>query len=137
MSNKTIMLVENDVNLRQSIALVLQRTGYRVMTTDCVGTAVQLLDSLNYHLLIADINVPDARATLMPILRTGHPQVPILIMTDQSKAEAENDSLLFHAHYLFKPIPPESLLDSVNTLLDKSTPRNNLNIHRFSVNFPR
>ncbi len=36
MSPKLIILVEDDSNLRQSIALILQRAGYLVTTTESV-----------------------------------------------------------------------------------------------------
>ena len=48
MSTQLIILVEDDLNLRQSSALILQRDGYLITTTDCVYKALDIIKSGNY-----------------------------------------------------------------------------------------
>ena len=52
MNPKLIVLVEDDPNLRQSIALILQRAGYFVTATDCVYKAMDIIQSGNYQLAL-------------------------------------------------------------------------------------
>ncbi len=127
MSPKSIILVENDVNLRQSIALILQRADYAVTATDCVDKALELVKRGNYHLLISDFNIPETREVLLPKLVGVYPRLPILILTDQSSAEVERERMQFSAHYLVKPIAPERLLDSVKAILGQKSNSNHFN----------
>jgi len=120
MSPKAILLFENDLNLRQSIVLILQRVGYAVSATDCVDKAVQMLKGGDYHMLISDSNLPETSADLLPKVIQVFPDLPIVILTDQSSAEAERESKLFKAYYLFKPVAPERLLDCVGTIIGKN-----------------
>ncbi len=126
MSSALIILVENDVNLRQSIALILQRAGYSVTATDCVYEAFDLIQSGHYRLLISDFNIPDTKMVLLPKVNRGFPDLPIVILTDQSSAEVENERKHFNAQYLVKPVAPERLLDSIGSILGKA---NNSNHH--------
>jgi DNA-binding NtrC family response regulator len=117
MSHKSIVLLEDDPNLRQSIALILQRAGYFVSPTDCVYAAMDLLKSKTYKLIIADNNIPETRMVLIPKVLGLYPCLSIVLLTDQSAAELEKEDRLLSAHYLIKPIAPERLLDSVMTII--------------------
>ena len=119
MSPKLIILVENDINLRQSIALILQRAGYLVTATDCVFKAMNIIQSGNFHMIIADINIPETQEVLLPKVLGMYPELSIVILTDQSSSEIEKEGKLLIAHYLSKPIAPERLLDCVGTIMGK------------------
>jgi two-component system nitrogen regulation response regulator NtrX len=114
---KSIMLFEDDLNLRQSIALILQRVGYTVSATDCVDKALQMLRGEDYQLLISDTNLPETNSELLPKVLQVFPNLPIVILTDQTHAEAERQSRQFCAFFLVKPVAPEKLLDYVDWIL--------------------
>jgi DNA-binding NtrC family response regulator len=118
MSPKVILLVENDANLRHSIALILQRTGYIVANSDCAHKALELLHTSSYHMLITDINLPEICSLLLPTIAADYPHLPVVILTDQSFAEDEAKDQHYSTHYLLKPIAPERLLDSVRLILN-------------------
>jgi DNA-binding NtrC family response regulator len=122
MSPKLILLVENDVNLSQSIALVLQHAGYLVTTTDCVDKVVELFHSRTYHLLISDSNIPETRTLLLPEAQVAFPHLPVIILTDESNIEVEGDQRLFDAYFLSKPVAPENLLEYVKAVLNRRAP---------------
>lgn len=129
MSDKLIILVEDDMNLRQSIALILQRAGYLVTATDCVHKAMEIIQSGKYQLIISDINLPETRNVLLSKVFGIYPYMSIVILTDQSISEKEKVNTRFSAHYLVKPIAPERLLDCVGAILGKQT---NSNYHKVS-----
>jgi DNA-binding response OmpR family regulator len=120
MSPSLIILFEKDTNLRQSIALILQRAGYVVSATGYVEKTLELLNSGNYHLLISDVNAPEIYDRLLSNAIKINPQIPIMILTDQSIAEIEGERGLSGAHYLLKPVAPERLLDFVQTILNRA-----------------
>jgi len=119
MCPKLIILVEDDVNLRQSIALILQRAGYLVTATDCVYEAMDLLRSETYHLVISDINIPETKKVLIPKIIGTYPNLSLVILTDQSIPAPEKEGRFLRIHYLAKPLAPERLIDRVGMILGK------------------
>jgi DNA-binding NtrC family response regulator len=134
MSPKLIVLLEDDVNLRQSIALILQRAGYLVTATDCVSKAVNIIQSGTYHMLITDLNMPDVRTILIPKILGTHPFLSIVLLTDQSLTEIEKDYQLRSAHYIIKPVAPERLLDYVETIMSDNGKSNHNHLDKTSNN---
>jgi len=133
MSPKLIILVENDANLCQSIALILQRAGYIVTATDCVYKALEIVPTANYNLLISDVNIPETTNVLLPKIHTDYPHLPVVILTDQSSAEADRESKQYGAHFLVKPVAPERLLDSVGSIMRNKNHTNQINNHGLPV----
>jgi DNA-binding response OmpR family regulator len=117
MRHKLIILVEDDQNLRQSITLILRRAGFFVTATDCVFKAVNIIQSGNFQMIIADINKPETRDVLLSKVLGMSPNLSIVILTDQSSSEIEKEGKELSAHYLIKPIAPERLLDCVGTIM--------------------
>jgi DNA-binding NtrC family response regulator len=117
MSHQLVIVVEDDLNLRQSIALILKRAGYLVTATDCIYKAMDIIQSGNYNLVISDINMPETRRVFLPKVLGIYPYLSIVVLTDQSTSEIEKEEKLLSAHYLVKPIAPERLLDCVGTIL--------------------
>jgi DNA-binding NtrC family response regulator len=119
MPMKLILVVGNDFNLRQSIALILQRAGYLVTTTDRACEALEHIQGGKYRLVILDFNMPETSLVLLPKIIGYYPHLSILILTDQPLSEVERENRLLSAHYLVKPISPERLLDSVGAILGR------------------
>ena len=118
-STKSIILVEEDMNLRQSISLILQRAGYSVTSTDNVYSAIDLVHYGKYQLVITDSNTPGTDRVLLPNLLGKHPDISIMVLTDNPDSDNGHKSQLLSAHYLEKPVAPESLLDYVGMVMDK------------------
>jgi len=129
MSPKFIILVEDDMNLRHSFALILQRVGYFVTATDSVNSAMDMIQSGKYHLIIVDVNMPETRNVLIPNVLGIYPYLSIVILTDQSIYELEKEDKLLSAHYLIKPVAPERLLDSVRQILGKNSHSNQYSLN--------
>ena len=118
MTPKTILIVDDDRNLRQSMALVLRRAGYQVETA---GGAVEALTDLktgNYDLTIVDMMMPDDGSILLPKLLHSYPSLPILVLTAQASAETPLESMHLAEHSrLTKPVTPETLMERVKAIL--------------------
>jgi len=117
---KSILVVDDDPNLRYSLSIILQRAGYLVTT---VGQACKAIDSLqagNFDLVIMDIKMPDIDGlALLPKILTVYPQLPILILTAFPTPETVQEAKQSGARaFLEKPIDPDSLLENVHALLE-------------------
>lgn len=118
-SMRSIILVEDDTNLRQSISLILQRAGYFVTPTDNVYSAIDFVGYGGYQLIIADSNMPGTQRVLLPNIHSNHPYVSVMVLTDNPASASENKDKYLSAHYLVKPVAPERLLDCVEMVLNK------------------
>jgi len=134
MSPQLILLVEDDLNLRQSIALILERAGYIVDATDCPYKAMDLINSRKYNLLISDINIPETRKMLLQNVLGIYPYISIFVLTDQASERPNGEDRLLSAQYLVKPIAPERLLDCVGMILEQKKNINNNTIGNRPLN---
>jgi len=120
MYTKSLLVVDDDPNLRYSLSIILQRAGYLVTS---VGQACEVIDRLqagNYDLVIMDIKMPDIDGlALLPKILTVYPQLPVLILTAYPTPETAQEAKQSGARgFLEKPIDPDSLLETVHTLLE-------------------
>jgi DNA-binding response OmpR family regulator len=117
-SPKLIILVEDDHNLRHSIALILKHAGYKVTVTDSACAAMDCLRLGEHQLVISDNNMPDARQVLIPGVLDNYPDLSLLILTDLTLPDIEKDEIPAHLQYLVKPVAPEHLLACVATFFN-------------------
>lgn len=115
----SILVVDDEENLRHTLALILQREGYTVMTAASVGDARGCLEASAYDLVFLDLKLPDASGlTLLPDLRSQYPNMPVLILTAHDKLGVALEAVRNGAHdYLLKPVDPPVLLARVKEVL--------------------
>ncbi|MGA2503985.1 MAG: response regulator [Anaerolineales bacterium] len=115
---KNVLIVDSDLNLRLSLALVLKRAGYLVTTVGKACEALDRLESGNYNLVILDIMIMDNKLTLLPAVLQRFPATSVMVFTAQWSPEtaAEIEQMGISAH-LEKPVTPDSLLECVESIL--------------------
>ncbi len=118
-NNPTILLIDDEENLRRTLAMVLTRQGYTVETAGTVMEARQRLDDTTYDLTFLDLKLPDANGlTLLPELRSRFPEMPVLILTAHDKLDAAISAVRQGARdYLLKPIDPPVIIQRVKEVL--------------------
>jgi PAS domain S-box-containing protein len=120
--SETILLVEDDDQVRVVARSILRRNGYRVIEARDAGEA--LLHSETHHdkidLLLTDVVMPQMSGPeLARQLAGGRPDMKVLCMSGYT-----DDSILRHgvlaAHiaYLQKPLTPDALSRRVREVLD-------------------
>jgi signal transduction histidine kinase len=119
---ETILLVEDDEQVRGVARGILQRSGYRVI--DAGNAAEALLHSEQHsgpvHLLLSDVVMPQMSGPeLAKRLASARPDMKVLCMSGYT-----DDTIVRHGvlgsqiMYLQKPITPESLTLKVREVLD-------------------
>jgi two-component system response regulator TctD len=114
-----LLLVEDNVRLRESIGDTLRRSGYRF---DGVGTGGEFhaaMRQVAYDLLIVDLGLPDGDGLEIILdLRSAHCTAPILVITARSAIDERVAGLESGADdYLVKPFHQAELLARVRALL--------------------
>lgn len=122
----TILIVDDEPNLRRTLALILQRAGYSVTTAECADQVHQYLQAGAYDLVFLDLKMPDINGLdLLPQIRSLYPEMPVLILTAHATLDSAIDAVRKGARdYLLKPLDPEQILSRVNQLLaEQQQPR--------------
>jgi DNA-binding response OmpR family regulator len=117
-TNDTILIVDDEPKLSRSLALILQRAGYKVTTAGTAREGLQLLQAGAYDLVFLDIKLPDQTGIqLLPQIRGLYPDMPVLILTAHASLDTAIEAVRAGASdYLLKPIEPEAILARVNKI---------------------
>ena len=56
--NKTILIVDNDRPVRETMQEIIQAMGYEVLTADRASGGIQLIERVSVDVLLLDIHMP-------------------------------------------------------------------------------
>ncbi len=122
---ETILLVEDEADLRASFRELLELEGYRVLEASNLEEAVELYDEYvdrkqPVGLVVADVELPDGRGTdLVGRLRDGTSETPFVFISGYGEA-ARGDldqSDPGRCTFLAKPLQIETLLAAIQNFL--------------------
>jgi DNA-binding response OmpR family regulator len=125
-SSFTILIIDDEPNLRRSLALILQRAGYSVTTAENGEQVHQCLEAGAYDLVFLDLKMPDINGMeLLPQIHKIYPDMPVLILTAHATLDSAIQAVRKGARdYLLKPIDPEQILSRVREVLaEQQQPR--------------
>jgi CheY-like chemotaxis protein len=125
--DETILVVEDDADLRAYIGEVLRRLGYRVRAVPNATAALPILEEKNSRidLLLTDIVMPGRNGReLGRQAQTLRPGLPVLYMTGYSRNAVVHQGRLDEGvDLLQKPISQQALGARVRDLLDNAKNR--------------
>lgn len=78
---KTIIVVEDDQDLRRGISFALEQENYRVLINDQVRQTIEMIQREQPQLVILDINLPDGSGLDLCLQIREFSQVPIFFLT--------------------------------------------------------
>jgi DNA-binding response OmpR family regulator len=116
----SVLVVDDEVILCQSVDKILKRRGYKVDAATSVADALKVLDAgAKYDLIIADLMMPQAGGLeLLAAIQKSWPDLPVLIITGFSSiASAVESTKLGAGGYLPKPFTPDELEKAVDSVL--------------------
>jgi len=121
--NETILLVEDDNDIRDLVAAMLKAGGYNVLVADSPSAALDAArnSSENIALLLTDIIMPEMSGVeLCQRIRASRPAIRQLYMTGYPGSELGRRGLLeSNAEILEKPFEEHDLLARVRSVLDR------------------
>jgi two-component system cell cycle sensor histidine kinase/response regulator CckA len=118
MSTATILLVDDDDDVREITALFLRDTGYHIIEAASGRAALGLLDANPaIDLLIADFAMPEMAGTeLLERVRAKHPDVGVVFITGYAQERLGEN---FRSEIVVrKPFTMEQLALAVRRALD-------------------
>lgn len=115
MSQNTVLVVEDDPDLREALCDTLELGGFRVEKAGDGSAALEYLDRTSVGMVISDVQMrPMDGHALLARIKQKSPQIPVLLMTAYGNVEKAVMAMREGAEdYLSKPFDPELLLQKV------------------------
>lgn len=119
----TILVVEDDANIRKLITIILQDQGYHVLAA---GDGVEALRELQMlrgpcHLVITDVIMPRMKsAVFVEGVRAMRPDALVLYMSGYAGDTLQANGVSEDKPFLQKPFMPTTLIEKVRELLQIS-----------------
>ena len=140
MARATILLVDDDDALRQTLAAVLEEHGYEVTTAGSVSEALKLITAGSYDVLLSDLHMPGRGdgLTVVSAMRHANPKAVTILLSAFPEMDAAAQAILLQTdQILVKPMnipalieaieqrlaigpPPSRVIESVATILESS-----------------
>lgn len=116
---KTILVVDDDENMRELLKLHLSNAGYAVRTAEDALVAGRIILSCDVDLLIADVHMPHMSGFELVSAMIGDKSVrrmPVIFLS--ADENADQDAKLLGAAYVHKPVRADQLLSAIRQALD-------------------
>ena len=112
----TILVVEDDLDLREALVDTLEIAGCEVVQADCAEAALKIMPNHALDMVVSDINMGAMDGLgLLKEIRTLYPQLPVLLVTAYASISASVEAIRNGAvDYLVKPFKPQLLVETIS-----------------------
>lgn len=113
MKPKTILVIDEEEAIRDSLQLVLEEEGYHCLVARDTRTAKELLSSELIHVIVLDSQLIGSNQ-FFRFLKTKYSHIRIIIMSSYVEIEVTQKALMWGAHdFILKPIDFIELIDKL------------------------
>jgi len=118
-----ILVVDDELSMREFLSILLEREGYSTRLAENAESALQLLESEDFALVISDVNMPGLDGMrLLERIKKLTPETAVLLITAFSTAEQAVEAMKLGAYdYIAKPFKVEEIKVLVRNALEKRT----------------
>jgi len=119
----SILVVEDDPNIRETLNTILQQKGYNTDTARNGKEAIQKSKAKFYNLALLDIKLPDMEGTkLLTTMHENLPKMMKIMITGYPSLENAVEAVNLGADaYVIKPVKPEKLLALIEEKLEEQS----------------
>jgi len=121
LEKKTILVVDNEETIRETILKILEREGYNVLTAGDGQKAVEIIRERQVNLIISDVCMPRIDGNkLLRMAKSILPEVEVVLMTGHGKMELGLEALKEGAFdFIQKPFTKLTLTKTAKQALEK------------------
>jgi len=121
-SGATVLLVEDEENMRRLLERVFSRCGYRILAAD---TGQSALDIYQQHedeidVVLLDMGLPQVSGReVLKKIKQQTPGAKIVVTSGHIDPELKSEIVSAQARLLHKPYTPNEVLDAVQSMIDQ------------------
>lgn len=121
MNRCKILLIDDEVSLRELIQRLLELEGYSVVTAENLSAGTETIRNNDFEIIISDVRLPDGSGLdLIPFIKQYSPQTEIIMLTAYGKIEDGVKAIKEGAFdYIVKGDEDNKLLPVVKNACDK------------------
>ena len=115
-----ILVVEDDLDLREAIVDTLQLADFDVLAAECAEIALDLLDlNSDVAMIVSDVNMGEMSGhDLLREVKSSYAHIPVLLITAYASISESVKAMREGAvDYLVKPFEPNALVDAVRRFI--------------------
>ena len=112
MKNETILIIDDDIHVRESLAAYFEDIGYRTLESDNGKSGIDLFLQQQPSLVITDLRMPEKDGIdVLKVINKKSPDTPKIVISGAGKTEDVIEALRAGAKdYITKPIEDLSLV---------------------------
>ncbi len=131
MTKNSILIVDDEQNVRQLIAKVLEKEGYEILTACNGEEGLEVFQKNNIDLIISDIKMPKMNGIeFLHKVKEQEPGVGFILITAFATMETAIDAIKSGAQdYVTKPFDIKEILNAVKKILCSSEHESNNTIY--------
>lgn len=117
----TILIVDDEANIRRMVGALLVSEGYEVREAPSGAEGVMLAEEVEPDAALVDLMMPGAMdgIAVLRALRERHPDLPVVMMSGKAGlGDAVRATKLGAFNFLEKPLTPEGVLLSLSSALE-------------------
>ena len=128
MSLGAILVVEDDMSLREALCDTLQLAGYPVLAATDGKAALSVIDQKDVSVVVSDVQMePMDGFSLLKKLKSNHPELPVVLMTAYGTIQKAVQAIREGASdYLVKPFDSDALVTLVKRFMLEEGEHENL-----------
>lgn len=125
MKSSTLLIVDDDPSIRQSLTFLLHRAGYLVTAASSPEEGLQTLRAGPFDLVLVDLRMPGMDGLdFLSALQQIHPDTPVFILTGHASLSTAIEAMRRGARdYFIKPLQPDQILVRIREELDRRRTR--------------
>jgi DNA-binding NtrC family response regulator len=120
---KSILVVDDDISVTDSLRLFLSDAGYQVQTAHNFTKASAIVSERRFDLVLTDLCLPDGTGIdVITHVKAEAPDTEVILMTGHGSLDITIEAIKRGAYYyLEKPCTPDSLQTLINRALEVAT----------------
>ena len=113
--HRTVLVVDDDRQVLESLLLLLDAYGYKIVTADSGAAALEKLRDTAVDIVLTDIRMPGMTGiALAGRIHDLHPEMPVIVMTAFVEMEVAVEAVKQGASdFIIKPLNPDYLVHSL------------------------
>lgn len=121
MKKETILIVDDELSMREFLQILLAKEGYGVLMADGGEKALGVIEQEPYDLMLCDMRMPRVGGIeVLKKSRERHPDAPVIIITAYSSSESAIEAMKVGAYdYIQKPFQVDDIKLIIHNALEK------------------